>query len=104
MTCFQAGVSPLCGKPPANVLVTVRTWRNPRSAWADIWVDPALAFDVGYVSDLISVAGQEALSMGASAMEVVVPEALREGVEARFEGASVPLERGDPWLMKRLDG
>ena len=40
--------------------------------------------------------------MGASAMEVVVPEALRQGVEERFETAPVPLERGDPWLMKGL--
>ena len=89
-------------RPVANVLLTVRSWQAPRSAWADIWVDPDLASDVGYVSDLISVAGQEALSMGARTMEVVVPEALREGVEARFEAVSVPLERGDPWLMKSL--
>lgn len=91
-------------RPAANVLLTVRSWRDPRSAWADIWVDPTLAFDAGYVSDLISVAGKEALSMGARVMEVVVPEALREGVEERFETVCIPLERGDPWLVKRLDG
>ena len=94
----------LCYKPPANVLVTVRTWRKPRSAWADLWVDPDWASDIGYVSDLISVAGQKAFSMGASAMEVVVPEPLRQEIEERFEAVSVPLERGDPWLMKGLDG
>ena len=92
------------GKPPANVLLTVRVWRNPRSAWADIWVDPNLAFDIEYVSGLISVAGRQALSMGASTMEVVVPEVLREGVGERFEALAVPLEKGDPWLMKGLDG
>lgn len=92
----------LYGKPSANVLVTVRTWRNPLSAWADLWVDPDLASDIGYVSDLISVAGQKAFSMGASAMEVVVPEPLRQGIKERFEAVSVPLERGDPWLMKSL--
>ena len=92
----------LCCKPPANVLVTVRTWRKPRSAWADLWVDPDLASDIGYVSDLISVAGQKAFSMGASAMEVVVPEPLHQRIGERFEAVSVPLERGDPWLMKGL--
>ncbi len=92
----------LCGNPPANVLLTVRTWRNPRSAWADIWVDPDLAFDIEYVSDLISVARRKALSMGASTMEVVVPEALSEGIGERFEALPVPLEKGDPWLMKGL--
>ena len=94
----------LCCKPPANVLVTVRTWRNPRSAWADLWVDPDLAFDIEYVSDLIAVAGRQALSIGASTMEVVVPEPLRQGIEEPFEAISVPLERGDPWLMKGLGG
>ena len=92
----------LCCKPPANVLVTVRVWRDPRSAWADLWVDPDLAFDIEYVSDLIAVAGRQALSMGASTMEVVVPEPLRQGIEEPFEAISVPLERGDPWLMKSL--
>lgn len=94
----------LSGKPPANVLLTVGTWRDPRSAWADIWVDPDLAFDIEYVSTLISVAGRQALSMGASTMEVVVPEALREGIDERFEALAVPLEKGDPWLMKELGG
>ena len=92
------------GKPPANVLLTVRSWRDPRSAWADIWVDPDLAFDIEYVSTLISVAGRQALSMGASTMEVVVPEALSGGIGERFEALAVPLENGDPWLMKGLGG
>ena len=92
----------LSGKPPANVLLTVRTWQDPRSAWADIWVDPDLAFHIVYVSDLISVAGRQAFSMGASTMEVVAPEALCEGIGERFEALAVPLEKGDPWLMKRL--
>ena len=94
----------LRGKPPANVLLTVRVWRDPRSAWADLCVDSDLASDIEYVSDLIAVAGRQALSMGANTMEVVVPEALRHGVEERFETLSVPLERGDPWLMKSLGG
>lgn len=94
----------LLDKPSANVMLTVWVWRDPRSAWADIWVDPDLAFDIEYVSDLISVAGRQALSMGATTIEVVVPEALREGIEKRFETVSVPLERGDPWLMKELGG
>ena len=63
-----------------------------------------MAYDIEYVSDLISVAGRQALSMGANAMEVVIPEALREGIEARYETVSGPLERGDPWLMKGLGG
>ena len=94
----------LCSKLSANVLLTVMVWRDPQSAWADTWVNPNLAFDIGYVADLISVAGRQALSMGASTMEVVVPEALRQGVEERFETVTVPLERGDPWLMKGLGG
>ena len=94
----------LSGKPPANVLLTVMVWRGPRSAWADIWVDPDLTFDIEYVSDLISVAGRQALSMGASIMEVVVPEALSEGIKERFKALAVPLEKGDPWLMKELGG
>ena len=94
----------LSDKPPANVLVTARTWRDPHSASADIWVDPDLAFDIEYVSDLISVAGQKAFSVGASAMDIVVPEALNEGIGERFEALAVPLDRGDPWLMKGLGG
>ncbi len=90
--------------PAANVLLTVWSWRDPQSAWTDIWVDPAIASDVGYVSDLVSVAGREAQSMGARVMEVVVPEALRQGIEERFETVCVPLERGDPWLMRGFGG
>ncbi|MDE2822149.1 MAG: hypothetical protein OXK79_01415 [Chloroflexota bacterium] len=101
---FSGRSMALSSKLPANVLVTVRTWRDPHSASADIWVDPDLAFDIEYVSDLISVAGGQASSMGASTMAVVVPEALSEGIGERFEALAVPLEKGDPWLMKGLGG
>ncbi len=96
------GVS-LCGRLPAAILLSIWEWRDPRSAWADLWVEPDLSANVGYVSDLVSVAGQQAYAMGASSMEVVVPESVCPGIEERFATVAVPLERGDPWLRKNLD-
>ena len=61
-----------------------------------------MSADVGYVSDLVSVAGQQALSMGASSMEVVIPETVCQEIVERFAATAVSLERGDPWLMKCL--
>ena len=94
----------LPGHPAANVLVTVWRWRDPRVAWADLFVEPDLAGDVEYVSDLIAVAAREASAMGAHAIEVVVPEDLSSAIQARFDATAVPLERGDPWLMRDLGG
>ena len=54
-----------------------------------------MATDVGYVSELVSVAGQQALSMGASSMEVVVPESMGREIKGRFDAVSVPLEGGE---------
>ena len=54
----------LSGRPPANVLVTIWNWRDSRSAWADIWVEPRYSTDAGYVTDLVSVAGQNASFIG----------------------------------------
>ena len=90
------------GRPPASILVNVRRWRDPRSAWADLWVEPNLATDAGYVSDLVAVACRRASSMGASSLEVVVPESICGEIERRFDAEPVPLELGDPWLMKKL--
>ena len=73
-------------------------------AWADLFVEPDLAGDVEYVSDLIAVAAREASAMGAHAIEVVVPEDLSSAIQARFDATAVPLERGDPWLMRDLGG
>ncbi len=92
----------LSGRPAANVLVTVWRWRDPKVAWADIWVDPALAGEAAYVFELIAVAAREASSLGASALDVVVPERLSSALRSRVAGTVVPLERGDPWLVKRL--
>ena len=92
----------LRGRPPANVLVNVRRWREPRSAWVDLWVEPALATDAGYVSDLVAVACRQASSMGASSVELIVPESVCGELEQRFDAARVPLEMGDPWLVKKL--
>ncbi len=92
------------GRPAATVLVTVWRWRDPESAWADLGVAPALAGDAAYVSDLVAVAAREASAMGASALNVVLPEGLSSVVRERFEGTVAPLERGDPWLVKHLGG
>ena len=89
-------------RPPAAVLVNVRKWRDPRSAWVDVWVEPGLATDAGYVGDLVAVACRRASSMGASSVEVVVPESILGALERRFDAEPVPLGMGDPWLMKRL--
>ena len=92
----------LCRRPPANVLLTIWAWRDSYSAWLDLWVEPELSADGSYVSDLLAVAGRQALSMGASSLEVVVRESLCRGIEETFEAVHMPLERGDPWLVKSL--
>ena len=92
----------LYGRQSANVLLTIRKWRDPRSAWADLWVDPGMSADIAYVSDLVSVAGRQAFSMGAISMEIVFPESISREVAERFGAMVIPLERGDPWLMKDL--
>ena len=92
----------LRGRPSANVLVNVWRWRNPQSAWVDLWVEPDLATDAGYVSDMVAVACRRASSMGASSAEVVVSESIRGEIERRFDAVAVDLKMGDPWLMKEL--
>ncbi len=90
------------GRPAAAVLLNIWKWRHPGSAWADLWVEPDMSRDVVYLSDLLSVAGRQAHAMGASSMEVVLPESVRYEIERRFDAVVVPLERGDPWLVKGL--
>ena len=92
------------GRPAASVLVTVWRWRDPLTAWADIAVEPAFAGDAAYVGELVAVAAREASAMGADTLQVVLPEPLSLAVQARFEATIVPLERGDPWFVKHLDG
>lgn len=92
----------LPARPPASVLVNIWRWRDPDTAWADLYVAPALAADSDYVADLVGVAAHQAATMGATSLEVVVPESLAEPVRARFDATIVPLERGDPWLLKEL--
>ena len=92
----------LRGCPPAAMLVNVRRWRDPRSAWVDLWIEPDLATEAGYVGDLVAVACRQASTMGARPAEVVVPEAIHEALERRFDAEPVPLEAGDPWLLRRL--
>ena len=92
----------LPGRPAASALVNIWNWRDPCEAWADLFVEPALADDPGYVADLIAVAAQEASSMGATILQVVLPEAIAPAIQARVEATSVPLGRGDPWFMKDL--
>lgn len=92
----------LLGRPPASVLVNIWRWRDPDTAWADLYVAPVLAADGDYVADLVAIAANQAASMGATSLEVVVPEALAEPVRARFEATIVPLEHGDPWLLREL--
>ena len=89
-------------RPPANVLLTIWAWRDSLSVWLDLWVEPNVSTDGTYVSDLVWVAGRQASLMGASSLEVVVPESLCRGIEETFETVHMPLERGDPWLMKSL--
>ncbi|MCY3506333.1 MAG: hypothetical protein OXH41_09235 [Chloroflexi bacterium] len=89
-------------RPPASVLVNIWRWRGPDTAWTDLYVVPALAADSDYVADLVAVAAHQAASMSATSLEVVVPEALAEPVRARFEATIVPLEHGDPWLLREL--
>ncbi len=86
----------------ASVLANIWRWRDPDTAWADLYVAPALAADGDYVADLVAVAANQAASMGATTLEVVVPEALVEPVRARFEATIVPLGHGDPWLLREL--
>ena len=92
----------LSGRPAATMLVNVWKWRDPAEAWADLFVHPSLAGDAGYVADLVSVAAAEASAMGATALSVVLPEPLVSPMRERFDAAIVPLERGDPWLLKEL--
>ena len=92
----------LPGRPPAGVLVNIWKWRDPETAWADLYVAPGLAGDAAYASDLVSVAARQASSMGAASLEVVLPVALGEAVRARLEATVVPLEGGDPWLVKEF--
>ena len=66
----------LPGRPDANVLVTVWRWRDPESAWADLFVAPELVGDAEYVSDQIAIAAGQASSMGANVLNVVIPEPL----------------------------
>ena len=99
---FRGNSVAFCGFPPAVVLMNIWKWQDPKSSWADLWVEPSMSADVGYVSDLVSVAGQQALSMGASSMEVVIPETVCQEIVERFAATAVSLERGDPWLMKCL--
>ncbi len=92
----------LSGRPAATVLVNVWKWRDPAEAWADLFVEPALADDTGHVADLVAVAAAEAFAMGATALSVVLPEPLVSPIRERFEATIVPLERGDPWLLREL--
>ena len=50
----------------------------------------------------LAVAAREASSLGASALDVVVPEGLSSAIQPRGAATVVPLERGDPWLVKHL--
>ncbi len=102
------------GRPSANLLVNIWSWRDSlsrlrslewwesRSAWIDLWVEPGLATDAGYVADLVAAGCRQASSMGASRAQVVVPESIVGEIERRFDADRAPLEAGDPWLMKRL--
>ena len=92
----------LPGRPAATVLVNIWKWRDPAEAWADLFVDPPLAGDAGHVADLVAVAAREASAMGATALSVVVPEPLASPIRQRFDATVVPLERGDPWLLREL--
>ena len=92
----------LPGLPPANMLVNIWKWRNPKEAWADLFVEPNLAEDAGYLGDLVAVAAREAAAMGATTLQVVLPEPLAPAVRGRFDAEDFPLERGDPWFLKDL--
>jgi len=92
----------LPGRPPATMLVNVWKWRDPAEAWADLFLEPALAGDAGYVADLVAVATGEASAMGATALSVVLPDPLVSPIRERFGATVVPLDHGDPWLLKEL--
>ncbi len=92
----------LPGRPPAGMLVNIWRWRNREEAWADLFVEPALAGDDGYVADLVAVVASQASAMGAITLSVVLPEAIAPPIRRRFDAAAVPLERGDPWFAKDL--
>ncbi len=94
----------LAGRPAAGVLVNIWKWRDAREAWADLFVEPSLADDPGYVADLVAVAASEASSVGATTLQVVLPEALAPDVQARFDATPAPLQGGDPWFVKDLRG
>ena len=61
-----------------------------------------LVGDAEYVSDQIAIAAGQASSMGANVLNVVIPEPLSAAIQRRFDATVVPLERGDPWLVKSL--
>ncbi|MXY71625.1 MAG: hypothetical protein F4Y97_01135 [Dehalococcoidia bacterium] len=87
---------------PASVLANIWRWRDPDTAWADPYVSPALAADGGADIDQVTVAPNQAAAMGATPLEGVGPEARGEPGPARFEATIVPLEHGDPWLLREL--
>lgn len=99
---FSGRAITLPGRPPASVLVNIWKWRDPREAWADLFVEPTLAGDAGYVAGLVAVAGREAAAMGATTLQVVLPEPLAPAVRGRLDAEDIPLERGDPWFAKDL--
>lgn len=99
---FSGQAVTLPGHPPAGVLVNIWNWRDPREAWADFFVEPALAGDAGYVAGIVAVAAREAAAMGATTLQVVLPEPLGPAVRDRFDAEESPLERGDPWFVKDL--
>lgn len=65
---------------------------------------PEAAHDFEYVAGLIDVAASRAASMGANALELVVPEFLEALVVEKYGAEPQPLEMGDPWLRKALPG
>lgn len=99
---FSGRATALPGRPSASLLVNIWRWRDPKEAWADLFVEPALADNAGYVGDLVAVAAREAAAMGATTLQVVLPEPLGPAVRGRFDAEDIPLDRGDPWFVKDL--
>ena len=92
----------LDGRPSGICLVNIQSWRDPKSASADLWVEPQLADDVEYISGLIEVAGKQAHSMRADTLDIVVPEPISAVIKQRYGAGSQPLDGGDPGLRKDL--
>jgi hypothetical protein len=88
---------------PAACLVSIRNRRDPQSAWVDLWIDPEATREGEQLMELVDTAAVQAASMGATSIELVLPDFLAGQFQEKYDAEFQPLEAGDPWLLKGLE-